>query len=112
MMYSIHHHSEKGNRLLQELADEGVLAFDQLMEGAVEDEASFFEHEEGGGGVGYAFGEGNHAALLGVEAVVAEEEGVLDAVGDHDRRSVVDVAFLDDQLDDGGGGKGVEAARG
>ena len=63
--------------LLQELADEGVIATDQLMEGAVEDEAAFFEHEEGCAGVGFAFGEGNHAALLGVEVVVAEGEGVL-----------------------------------
>ena len=42
--------------LLQELADELVVGVDEFVEGAVEDEAAFFEHEVGGVGVGLAFG--------------------------------------------------------
>ena len=34
------------------------------MEGAVEDQAAFFEHEEGGVGVGLALGERNHAVRV------------------------------------------------
>ncbi len=34
--------------LLEELADEGVLAGDEIVKGSVEDETAFVEHEEGG----------------------------------------------------------------
>ena len=51
--------------LLQELTDETVLTLKKLMEGAIEDETAFFEHEEGGVGVGLAVGVRNHAAMLG-----------------------------------------------
>ena len=44
--------------LLQKLADEAVLTPQKFMEGAIEDETAFFEHEEGGVGVGLAVGEG------------------------------------------------------
>ena len=42
--------------LLQEFADELVFAVDQVVDRTVEDEAALFEHEEGGIGVGFAFG--------------------------------------------------------
>jgi hypothetical protein len=95
-----------------------------IVEGAVEDQAAFFEHEEGGVGVGpglWADELGDHVAFKrgrsspfgrDIEAVGAEGESVLQAVGDEDGRGAVDVALLHDQLDDGGGGDGVEAAGG
>ena len=83
---------------------------EEVVEGAVEDEAAFFKHEEGGVGVGLAFWEGYHAALVGVEAVCAEGEGVLEAVGDEQGWGLVDVSLLDDEFDDGGAGDRVETA--
>jgi hypothetical protein len=55
--------------LLQKLPDERVLAMEEVMERAIEDEAAFFEHEERGVGVGLALRERNHAALVLVEAM-------------------------------------------
>ena len=59
-----------------------------------------------------SFGMGSIFAGLLVEAVSGEEEGVLQAMGDQQRRGMGDVALLDDEFDDGGGGDGVEAAGG
>ena len=98
--------------LLQKLTDEAVLTLEKLVEGAIEDEAAFFEHEEGGIGVGVAGGERDHATPFGVVAVIAEGEGVLQAMGDEQGGSCMNVALLDDELDDGGGGDGIEAAGG
>ena len=57
-------------------------------------------------------GSGTMRAVFGVEAVGAEGEGVLQAMGDEQGGGAVDVALLDDELDDGGGGDGVQAAGG
>ena len=43
---------------------------------------------------------------------VQSSEGVLKAMRDQQGRGAVDVALLDDEFDDGGGGDGVEAAGG
>ncbi len=49
---------------------------------------------------------------LRVETVSCEEVGVLQTVGDDQRRGVGDIALLDDEVDDGGRGDRVEAACG
>ena len=54
------------------------------MEGAIEDEAAFFEHKECRVGVCMTFRERNHAAKLRIEAMGAEGESILQAVSDKD----------------------------
>jgi hypothetical protein len=85
---------------------------DELERGAVEDDVGVVEDEEAGGGVDLVVGEALDLASVGVEAVHGEGEGVLEAVGDEERGSVGCIALLDDEVDDGGGGDGIEAAGG
>jgi hypothetical protein len=99
MMYIIHHDG-KLKELFKKLADEGVLGVDEVVEGAREDEAAFFKHEVGGAGIEVALGKRNHVLLFGVPGVRGEGEGVLQAVGDDERGGSMDVALLDDELDD------------
>ena len=49
--------------LLQKLAYEGILAMDQFMQGAVEDQAAFREHQESRIGVGFALGQWDHVSF-------------------------------------------------
>jgi len=98
--------------LFEEFFDEGVLGADQFADGAVEDQPTLFQHQECRVGVGLAFGEGDHVAEGGVEVVAAEGEGVLEAVGYEQGGYAEEVALLHDQLNDGGGGDGIEAAGG
>src|ERR1017187_9596882 len=88
---------------------------DEFPGGAVEPDAAVVEHEELHAWVDAVvravLGDRNHA-FGGVVAVGGEGEGVLQAMGDEQRCGVGDVALLHDQLDDGGGGDGIEAAGG
>lgn len=85
---------------------------DEVEGRAVEHDAAFVQDEEGGVGLGFTFGKGFDAlALVGI-AVRGEHECILQAVGYEQGRGVICVALLEDELDDGGGGDGVEAAGG
>ena len=96
--------------LLDELANEGVLAGDEFVERTIEDQTSFGEHQERGVGIGLTLGQRNHAVFRGLEAMSAHRECILQPMGDEHGWGVVDIALLHDELDDGGGGDGVEAA--
>ena len=94
--------------LFEKLANKLVLGMDKILERPVEDQAAFLEHEEGGVGIELAFRKRHHATRLGIEAVVAKSKGVLQAMGDEQRRSGVDIALLDDELNDGSRGDGIQ----
>jgi hypothetical protein len=66
--------------LLEELANFIVAAMKEFMEGAVKDETSRFEHQEGGVQVDLSIGKRDHAILIRIEAVSAHCESVLQAV--------------------------------
>jgi hypothetical protein len=68
-----------------EALEPGVGGVDELLGGAVEDDAAFVEDEEFCAGVDAVVGDGLHLAGGGVEAVRGESEGVLDTVGDEER---------------------------
>ena len=70
------------------------------------------QHEEGGAFVYSAIGQLFHLVGFLVEAVRGQHEGVLQAVRNEQGAGAGDVALLDDELDDGGGGDGVKAAGG
>ena len=117
MRYDSKNRQRQNRWLYSEVAfDPGVGGVDQFFGGAVEDYVALVEDEELYAGVdalfGAVFGDGLHAACRGVVAVGGHDEGVLEAVGDDERGGVLDVALLHDELDDGGGGDGVEAAGG
>ena len=94
------------------MTDEGIFGVDEVKGGTVEDDFSLVEDEEIGVRFGFAFWQGLDAfALVGV-AVRGKHEGVLEAVGHEQGCGVVGVALLEDELDDGGGGDGVEPSGG
>ncbi len=73
---------------------------DQLACRSVEDHVAFVHHEKLCAVVDAAVGQWFDLAGLLVEAVRGQPEGVLQAVGDDQRRGLRDVALLDDQVDD------------
>ena len=85
---------------------------DEFLGGAVEDDLPLVENEEFGAVVDAAVGDGFHFSGLLVESAHGKDEGVLEAMGDEERSGVRDVALFDDELDDGGGGDGIETAGG
>jgi len=90
----------------------GVVGVDELFGGAVEDYFSFVEDQEFCAVVDAVVGDLLDFFGLRVEAAAGEEVGVLNAVGDDERGGLGDVALLDDEVNDSGGGDGIEAAGG
>src|ERR1700733_9746936 len=89
-------------RLLQKLPHGFVVGGGEVVQSAVEDQAAFFEHEEGGIAIGLSLGQRNHVALLRIKAMGAEGKGVLQAMRHQDGGDVIHMTLLYDQLDDGG----------
>ena len=85
---------------------------DELVGSAVEDNPAFIENQEFGAVVDAVVWDRFDFACLLIEAVPGEEEGILQTVGDHQRRGVGDVALLDDEFNDGGRGDWIEATGG
>src|ERR1700688_1382513 len=85
---------ETVGKLLQELAHEWVLAGDQVMQGTIEDEAAFCEHQEGRGWISLAFGQWHHAVFGRIEVMCAHGEWVLETMRYEDRRSPVKIALF------------------
>lgn len=85
---------------------------DEFFGGAVEDYFAFVEDEEFRAVVDAVVGDLFDFFGLLVEAAAGEEVCVLNAMGDDERGGLGDVALFDDEVDDGGGGDGIEAAGG
>src|SRR5713226_7765176 len=81
-----------------------ILRMHQLVRGAIEDNLSLSQDEKCSVQIALgAFGQRQHLVLLGIEIRAGHNEGVLQAVRDHQRAGFVDVALLHDELDDAGG---------
>ena len=94
------------------LLEPWVVGVDEVVGGAFEMDFALVEDEKAGAVVDATVGDGLHFVRGVVPAVGGEGEGVLEAVGDEKCGGVGDVALLDDKLDDGGGGDGVQTAGG
>jgi len=99
-------------RLGEVFLEPGVVGVDEFFGGAVEDDFAFVEDQEFGAVVDAVVGDLLDLFSLRIEAAAGEEVGVLNAMGDDERGGLGDVALFDDEVDDGGGGDGVEAAGG
>ncbi len=98
--------------LRQIFLDVGVLGAEEIDEGAGEGDAAFLKDDEGGVGIDAVVFDALHAVFFQVEAMRGQGEGVLQAMGDQQGGALIDVALLHDQLNNSGGGDGVEAAGG
>ena len=75
---------------------------DEFVGGSVEDDLAFVQNEKLGAIVDPVVGDWFYLSGLLIEAISGQEEGVLQAMRDDERRCVGDVALLDDKIDDRG----------
>src|SRR5436190_10607587 len=90
-----------------------VVGVHQLVRGAIKDNLSLSQDEKCSMQIALgAFGQRQHLVFLGIEIRAGHNEGVLQAVRDHQRAGLVNVALLHNKLDDAGRSDGVKAGRG
>jgi len=74
---------------------------DEFMGGSVEDDLAFIQDEKPRAVIDPVVGNLFYLSGLLVEAISGQEEGVLQAMSNDQRRCVGNVALLDDEIDDG-----------
>ena len=78
-----------------------VVGVHQLVRGAIEDDLSLSQDEKCSVQIALgAFGQRQHLVFLRIEIRAGHNEGVLQAVRDHEGRGLVNVALLNDELND------------
>jgi hypothetical protein len=103
---------ESARRSGEVFLEPGVGGLDQLVGSAVEDDLAFIQDEKFRAVVDSAIRDWFDLSGLLIETVSGQEEGVLQAMRDYQRRCVADVALFDDEIDDGGRCDGIESTGG